>query len=88
MKVCAGDYGETKWRGICDSLFDSDGYITASSTRMNEYYLGEYRFCRHTTLSFFESDLFSFPRPCKFLEFDGEDAKQYTMCHGTYMQRE
>jgi hypothetical protein len=39
LKVCNGDYGDTKWRGINQVVTDDSGYITASSARMNEFYL-------------------------------------------------
>lgn len=56
IKVCNGDYGETKWRGINEVNF-ADGFIIYSVAKMNEFYLN----------------------------YDGDDAKQYTMCHGEYM---
>lgn len=37
LKVCNGDYGNTRWRGI-NKILLSDGFIFASSARMNEYY--------------------------------------------------
>ena len=36
--VCNGDYGETKWRGITESLSNYDGLISAEA-KMNEFYL-------------------------------------------------
>jgi hypothetical protein len=39
VKVCNGDYGETQWRGINQALLDGDGFIEASSAKMNEFYL-------------------------------------------------
>lgn len=55
IKVCNGDYGETKWRGI--NIIDfANGFMSYSTAKMNEYYLN----------------------------YDGDDAKQYTMCHGQY----
>lgn len=36
--VCNGDYGETKWRGITESLSDYNGLISAEA-KMNEFYL-------------------------------------------------
>ncbi|GKZ00089.1 hypothetical protein MPSEU_000962300 [Mayamaea pseudoterrestris] len=38
LKVCNGDYGDTRWKGINKVLL-MDGYIFASAARMNEYYL-------------------------------------------------
>lgn len=38
IKVCNGNYGDTKWRGI-NKILLSGGYIIASTARMNEYYL-------------------------------------------------
>ena len=38
LKVCNGDYGDTRWRGI-NKILLTDGYIFASAARMNEYYL-------------------------------------------------
>lgn len=52
IKVCNGDYGETKWRGINVVEFEN-GFISYSVAKMNEFYLN----------------------------YDGDDAKQYTMCH-------
>jgi hypothetical protein len=42
VKVCNGDYGETKWRGINLAVLNSNsGYMEASSAKMNEYYLSK-----------------------------------------------
>jgi hypothetical protein len=38
LKVCNGNYGDTKWLGINKVLL-INGYIIASADRMNEYYL-------------------------------------------------
>jgi hypothetical protein len=38
IKVCNGNYGDTKWRGI-NKILLSGGYIIASTARMNEYYM-------------------------------------------------
>lgn len=38
MKVCNGDYGETGWRGI-NQISISNGWITQSIAKVNEYYL-------------------------------------------------
>jgi hypothetical protein len=38
LKVCNGDYGNTRWRGI-NKILLTNGYIFASAARMNEYYL-------------------------------------------------
>jgi hypothetical protein len=40
MKVCNGNYGDTRWRGINQVLM-TNGYIVSSSAKMNEYYLYE-----------------------------------------------
>ena len=55
IKVCNGNYGETKWRGINIIEFEN-GFMSYSVAKMNEYYL----------------------------DYDGDDAKQYTICHGKY----
>lgn len=40
VKVCNGDYGETKWRGIInEAVLDKNGFITASAAKMDEFYL-------------------------------------------------
>jgi hypothetical protein len=40
VKVCNGDYGDTKWRGINIAVVNSKtGYMEASSAKMNEFYL-------------------------------------------------
>jgi hypothetical protein len=38
LKVCNGNYGDTKWRGINKMLL-TGGWIFASSAKMNEFYL-------------------------------------------------
>jgi hypothetical protein len=38
LKVCNGNYGDTRWRGINQILL-TNGYIIASSAKMNEFYL-------------------------------------------------
>jgi hypothetical protein len=38
LKVCNGDYGNTRWRGI-NKILLMNGFIVASAARMNEYYL-------------------------------------------------
>jgi len=40
LKVCNGNYGATKWRGINQALIE-DGFIVSSSAKMNEYYLSQ-----------------------------------------------
>jgi chemotaxis protein histidine kinase CheA len=40
MKVCNGNYGDTRWRGINQVLL-TNGFIVSSSAKMNEYYLYE-----------------------------------------------
>lgn len=35
--VCNGNYGDTRWRGI-NKILLADGYIFASTAKMNEYY--------------------------------------------------
>jgi hypothetical protein len=40
VKVCNGNYGDTKWRGINQAVL-KNGFIEASSAKMNEYYLSE-----------------------------------------------
>ena len=45
MKVCNGDYGETRWRGLNEVLISRpQGFIVASTAKMNEFYLNG----RHT----------------------------------------
>jgi len=39
IKVCNGDYGETGWKGINEAMVTSNGWITESTARMNDYYL-------------------------------------------------
>lgn len=38
MKVCNGDYGDTRWKGI-NQLLLSGGWIVSSTAKMNEFYL-------------------------------------------------
>lgn len=40
LKVCNGDYGDTRWRGI-NQILVSNNYIVASAARMNDYFLKE-----------------------------------------------
>ena len=40
LKVCNGDYGETRWRGINQVLL-SNGYIISSVAKLNEFYLAQ-----------------------------------------------
>lgn len=72
LKVCNGDYGETKWRGI-NQVILSDGFIISSIAKLNEYYLAsadeaqrQYTMCHeighgfglpHTDENFFNADL-------------------------------
>lgn len=37
LRVCNGDYGSTRWRGI-NKILLQDNFIFASAARMNEYY--------------------------------------------------
>lgn len=39
IKVCNGDYGDTGWKGINEAMVTSNGWITESTARMNDYYL-------------------------------------------------
>jgi hypothetical protein len=40
LKVCNGDYGPTRWRGVNDVLLNRrTNTIISSSAKMNEYYL-------------------------------------------------
>ena len=39
VKVCNGNYGNTAWKGINEVLINGNGYIVASSARMNEFYI-------------------------------------------------
>lgn len=39
IKVCNGDYGDVKWRGINIATFDKDGSIISGAARVNEFYL-------------------------------------------------
>jgi hypothetical protein len=59
IKVCSGDYGETKWRGINSATYDDSGFILSSAAQMNEFYL----------------------------EAEGDEAKQYTICHGAFRRK-
>jgi hypothetical protein len=59
IKVCSGDYGETKWRGINSATDNGSGVILSSAAQMNEYYL----------------------------DAEGDEAKQYTLCHGAYRRK-
>ena len=38
MKVCNGDYGDTRWKGINQVLL-SGGWIISSTAKLNDYYL-------------------------------------------------
>lgn len=38
MKVCNGDYGDTRWKGINQVLL-SGGWIISSTAKLNEFYL-------------------------------------------------
>jgi hypothetical protein len=39
VKVCNGNYGDTKWRGVNEAMFDKDNRIVETAIRMNEFYL-------------------------------------------------
>jgi hypothetical protein len=39
VKVCNGDHGDTKWRGICEVTTTDEGKLSSASARMNDYYL-------------------------------------------------
>lgn len=72
MKVCNGDYGDTRWKGINQVLI-SNGWIISSIAKMNEFYLGsasfdqrQYTMCHeighgfglpHTDENFYNKDL-------------------------------
>ncbi|KAI2512283.1 hypothetical protein MHU86_2159 [Fragilaria crotonensis] len=72
LKVCNGDYGDTKWRGI-NQVIISNGFIVSSSARLNEFYLAtadesqrQYTICHeighgfglpHTDENFYNADL-------------------------------
>jgi hypothetical protein len=72
FKVCNGDYGHSMWKGINQVLIQN-GYIVASTAKMNEYYLADassevqrYSMCHemghgfglpHTDEDFFNEDL-------------------------------
>ena len=72
LKVCNGDYGETKWRGINQVLL-ANGFIISSVAKLNEYYLAsadesqrQYTMCHemghgfglpHTDEDFYNPDL-------------------------------
>lgn len=72
MKVCNGDYGDTRWKGINQVLL-TNGWIISSIAKMNEFYLGSasfdqrrYTMCHeighgfglpHTDENFYNKDL-------------------------------
>jgi hypothetical protein len=72
LKVCNGDYGDTKWRGI-NQVIISNGFIVSSSAKLNEFYLAnadesqrQYTICHeighgfglpHTDENFYNADL-------------------------------
>ena len=37
--VCNGDYGDSKWRGVNESMLNPRGLMISSTARMNEFYL-------------------------------------------------
>ena len=39
VKVCNGNYGDTKWKGINEKMVTPSGFITESIAKMNDYYL-------------------------------------------------
>ncbi|KAG7362779.1 hypothetical protein IV203_026139 [Nitzschia inconspicua] len=39
IKICSGDYGDSKWRGQTEFLLDGGGNIAAASVKMNTFYL-------------------------------------------------
>ena len=39
IKACNGDYGDSKWRGICEVTTDGNGLLSSASVRMNDFYL-------------------------------------------------
>lgn len=39
VMVCNGDYGESNWRGVNESMLDPRGDIISSTAKMNEWYL-------------------------------------------------
>ena len=58
IKVCNGNYGDTQWKGINEVLL-SNGFIIASSAKMNDFYLegagvGErqYTMCHEVSVAF------------------------------------
>mmetsp|Transcript_15024 Transcript_15024/g.32740 ORF Transcript_15024/g.32740 Transcript_15024/m.32740 type:complete len:694 (-) Transcript_15024:169-2250(-) len=73
VKVCNGNYGNTRWKGINEVILDHTDTIIASSARMNEFYMPErddsqwqYTMCHelghawglpHTDESFTNADL-------------------------------
>ena len=72
LKVCNGDYGDTKWRGI-NQVKLSNNYIVSSVAKLNEFYLAssdenqrQYTMCHeighgfglpHTDENFYNADL-------------------------------
>ena len=72
LKVCNGDYGDTKWRGINQVLL-ANGFIISSVAKLNEFYLAtadesqrQYTMCHemghgfglpHTDEDFYNADL-------------------------------
>jgi predicted Zn-dependent protease with MMP-like domain len=59
VKVCNGDYGDLKWRGINQAVLDKEGFITACAARMNDFYLAneqddakQYTMCHEVGHSF------------------------------------
>lgn len=38
LKICNGDYGDTRWRGI-NEVFLANGFIISSVARLNDFYL-------------------------------------------------
>lgn len=39
VKVCNGDYGDSKWRGVNEATLDSENQILSTAVRVNEFYL-------------------------------------------------